>query len=204
MVQSNTILSSTSSLFTFLMSLRFLQEKFTWVKLWSILLCMTGTIVVSFSDSEEGSSVATNPIWGDLLCVASAIFYAAYTTLIRKKLPDEAQGEEEASTALFFGFLGLFNGLFLLPVALILHFTGVETFHRLTALQYGLIIGKGLTHFHCFSYQKYWLFILLKYFVYTFFVQFLVIHCWFSSEENPVHIINHVCMCKYNLRKGVD
>mgnify|MGYP006970531756 FL=1 len=113
---------------------------------------MTGTIVVSFSDSEEGSSVATNPIWGDLLCVASAIFYAAYTTLIRKKLPDEAQGEEEASTALFFGFLGLFNGLILLPVALILHFTGVETFHRLTALQYGLIIGKGLTHFHCFSY----------------------------------------------------
>ena len=154
MVQSNTILSSTSSLFTFLMSLRFLQEKFTWVKLWSILLCMTGTIVVSFSDSEEGSSVATNPIWGDLLCVASSIFYATYTTLIRKKLPDEAQGEE-ASTALFFGFLGLFNGLFLLPVALILHFTGVEPIHRLTALQYGLIIGKGLTHLLSFSYQKY-------------------------------------------------
>jgi solute carrier family 35 protein F5 len=128
------------------MSLWFLHEKFTWVKLWSILLCMTGTIVVSVSDSEEGSSGATNPVWGDILCVVSAIFYALYTTLIRGKLPDEAKGEEQASTALFFGFLGLFNGLLLLPVALILHFTGVEPFHRLTAQQYGLIVGKGLEH----------------------------------------------------------
>lgn len=143
-VTSNTILSSTSSIFTFLMSLKFLEEKFAWVKLWSVLLCMAGTIIVSLSDSSGSSSVATNPVWGDLLCLVSSIFYAAYTTLIRKKLPDETQGEERASMALFFGFLGLFNGLLLLPIALVLHFTGVEPFHRLTALQYGLIIGKGM------------------------------------------------------------
>lgn len=143
-VTSNTILSSTSSLFTFLMSLKFLQEKFTWLKLFSVLLCMAGTVIVSFSDSETSSSTATNPAWGDVLCIASAIFYAVYTTLIRKKLPDESKGEGRASTALFLGFLGLFNGLLLFPIALVLHFTGVEPFTRLTAVQFGLIIGKGL------------------------------------------------------------
>lgn len=143
-VTSNTILSSTSSLFTFLLSLRFLEEKFTWLKLCSVLLCMAGTILVSLSDSEEGASVPTNPAWGDLFCLASAVFYATYTTLIRKNLPDETKGEGRASTALFLGFLGLFNLLLLLPIALILHFTGVEPFHRLTSVQFGLIVGKGL------------------------------------------------------------
>eukprot|EP00250_Pteridium_aquilinum_P016639 c23212_g1_i1 orf=583-1869(-) len=143
-VTSNTILSSTSSLFTFFMSLRFLKEKFAWVKLLSVLLCMAGTIVVSLSDSVGSTSVAKNQVWGDLLCLVSACFYAVYTTLIKKKLPDEVQGEEEASTALFFGYLGLFNGLLLLPVMLLLHFTGVEPLHRLSALQYGLIIAKGM------------------------------------------------------------
>ena len=199
MVQSNTILSSTSSLFTFLMSLRFLQEKFTWVKLWSILLCMTGTIVVSFSDSEEGSSVATNPIWGDLLCVASAIFYAAYTTLIRKKLPDEAQGEE-ASTALFFGFLGLFNGLFRSHFAF--HWGGAfPPTYSPTIWSYH---WKRFDWLPFFLIPKILTLILLKYLVHTLFVQFPVIHCWISNEESPVHIINHVCMCKHNLSEGLD
>ncbi|KAI9116097.1 hypothetical protein K1719_013027 [Acacia pycnantha] len=45
-VTSNTILSSASSLFTFLVSLAFLGEKFTWIKLFGVLLCMGGTIIV--------------------------------------------------------------------------------------------------------------------------------------------------------------
>ncbi|MCO5606274.1 hypothetical protein L7F22_060461 [Adiantum nelumboides] len=143
-VTSNTILSSTSSLFTFFMSLKFLREKFAWVKFWSVLLCMAGTVIVSLSDSKESTSAAKNHAWGDMLCLVSAGFYAVYTTLIKKQLPDEAEGEEEASTALFFGYLGLFNGLFFLPVILVLHFTGVEPLHRLSALQYSLIIGKGM------------------------------------------------------------
>lgn len=143
-VTSNTILSSTSSLFTFFLSLKFLREKFAWVKLCSVLLCMGGTIIVSLSDSEGSTSAAKSHAWGDVLCLISAGFYAIYTTLIKKKLPDETSEEETASTALFFGYLGLFNGLLLLPLVLLLHFTGVEPISRLTALQYGLIVGKGM------------------------------------------------------------
>ncbi|XP_071918683.1 thiamine-repressible mitochondrial transport protein THI74 [Coffea arabica] len=145
-VTSNTILSSASSLFTFLVALVFLGEMFTWVKLFSVLLCMGGTIIVSMGDSEAGSSsVAPNPALGDILSVLSAALYAVYITLIRKKLPDEEDGKSgQASMAQFLGFLGLFNLLIFLPVALVLNFTNLEPFKILTWKQLGLIIGKGL------------------------------------------------------------
>uniref|UniRef100_A0A1D1YHG4 Putative vacuolar membrane protein YML018C n=2 Tax=Anthurium amnicola TaxID=1678845 RepID=A0A1D1YHG4_9ARAE len=144
-VTSNTILSSASSLFTFLVSLAFLDETFSWVKLVSVLLCMAGTIIVSFGDSETGiSAVATNPLLGDILALVSAFLYAVYITLIRKKLPDESKGEGKASMAQFLGYLGLFNFLIFLPVALVLNFTNLEPFHILNWNQLGLIIGKGL------------------------------------------------------------
>lgn len=144
-VTSNTILSTSSSLFTFFMSLFFLGETFTWVKLVSVLLCMGGTIIVSLGDSESGvSAIATNPVLGDVLALASAGFYAVYITLIRKKIPDEDDNVGKPSMAQFLGFLGLFNLLIFLPVALVLNFTDLEPLHSLSWKQFGLIVGKGL------------------------------------------------------------
>ncbi|CAL5049501.1 unnamed protein product [Urochloa decumbens] len=144
-VTSNTILSSTSSLFTFLVALVFLGETFTWLKLVSVLLCMGGTIIVSLADtSSTVNAIATNPPLGDFLSIVSAGCYAIYITLIRKNLPDEEEGEGKVSMAQFLGFLGLFNMLFFLPVALVLNFAKLEPFHRLTWEQVGLIVGKGL------------------------------------------------------------
>ncbi|WOL12015.1 thiamine-repressible mitochondrial transport protein THI74-like [Canna indica] len=144
-VTSNTILSSTSSLFTFLVALAFLGETFTWLKLISVLLCMGGTIIVSLADSNTAvSAIATNPLLGDILSLLSAGLYAVYITLIRKKLPDEEKGEGQASTAQFLGFIGLFNLFIFLPVALLLNFTRLEPFHKLSWNQFGLIVGKGL------------------------------------------------------------
>ncbi|GFY99501.1 EamA-like transporter family [Actinidia rufa] len=144
-VTSNTILSSASSLFTFLVSLAFLGEKFTWVKLISVLLCMGGTIIVSLGDSETGLSViSSNPVLGDILALVSAALYAVYITLIRKKLPDDDGKSGHVSMAQFLGYLGFFNVLIFLPVALILNFTSLEPFNVLTWKQLGLIVGKGL------------------------------------------------------------
>ena len=143
-MQSNTILSSASSLFTFLVSLAFLGERFTWLKLFSVLLCMGGTIIVSLGDSQSGlRTIASNPLLGDIFALVSAGLYAVYITLIRKKLPEDDGKSGEASMAQFLGFLGLFNVLIFLPVALILNFARVEPFYTLTWKQLGLIIGKG-------------------------------------------------------------
>ncbi|XP_047074718.1 uncharacterized vacuolar membrane protein YML018C-like [Lolium rigidum] len=144
-VTSNTILSSTSTLFTFLVALVFLGEMFTWLKLISVLLCIAGTIIVSLADSGSTlNAIATNPLLGDFLSIVSAGLYAVYITLIRKKLPDEKEGQGQVSMAQFLGFLGLFNMLFFLPVALVLNFAKLEPFHKLTWEQVGLIVGKGL------------------------------------------------------------
>ncbi|XP_042517698.1 thiamine-repressible mitochondrial transport protein THI74 isoform X2 [Macadamia integrifolia] len=145
-VTSNTILSSASSLFTYLVSMVFLGEKFTWVKLLSVLLCMAGTIIVSFGDSSTTlSAIATNPLLGDILALVSAGLYAVYITLIRKKLPDDDDRKDgSASMAQFLGFLGLFNLIIFLPVALVLNFAKLEPFYTLTWKQFGLIVGKGL------------------------------------------------------------
>jgi len=124
--------------------LALLNEQFKWSKLVSVLLCMVGTIVVTLADSTEVGGSFRRAGWGDILCLFSALAYALYSTLLRKRLPDEEAGEGKASTALFFGYLGLFNALLLAPVALVVHFTGVEPFHRLTLSQVGLIVGKGL------------------------------------------------------------
>lgn len=152
-MQSNTILSSASSLFTFLVSLAFLGEKFTWAKLISVLLCMGGTIIVSLGDSSGSSesslsAVATNPLLGDFLALVSAGLYAVYITLIRKKLPDDDEKSGRASMAQFLGYLGLFNLFIFLPVALILNVTKLEPFYNLTWKQLGLIVGKGV-YFTC-------------------------------------------------------
>ncbi|KAF2292632.1 hypothetical protein GH714_026131 [Hevea brasiliensis] len=146
-VTSNTILSTASSLFTFLVSLAFLGEKFTWVKLVSVLLCMAGTIIVSLGDSKTGlSAIASNPLLGDFLALISAGLYSVYITLIRLKLPyDDDDGKSgQASMAQFLGFLGLFNLFIFLPIPLILDFTMLEPFNMITWKQFGLIIGKGL------------------------------------------------------------
>ncbi|KAL9262902.1 putative vacuolar membrane protein [Drosera capensis] len=144
-VTSNTILSTASSLFTFLFALAFLEEKFTWVKLASVLFCMGGTIIVSLGDSQTGlNAINTHPVLGDTLSIVSAIFYAVYITLIRKRLPDDDGKSGKVSMAQFLGFLGLFNMVIFFPVAFVLNFTKLEPFYMLSWKQFGLVIGKGL------------------------------------------------------------
>lgn len=115
------------------------------MKLVSVLLCMAGTIIVSFGDSETGlSATASNPLLGDVFALVSAGLYAVYITLIRKKLPDDDENGDNPSMAQFLGFLGLSNLIIFLPVAIILNFTKLEPFYVLTWKEFGLVIGKGL------------------------------------------------------------
>ena len=170
-MQSNTILSSTSSIFTFLLSLAFLGERFTIVKLVSIGLCLAGTAVVALADKKNHPDDGYDTIYGDLLCLLSAAFYGIYTSLIRGLSPIEGgkaemvdgakaadSGEEEHaapgsaasysssegfSTALLFGYIGVFNLLLLFPVGVLIQMSKLENLKWPTLHQWGLVIGKG-------------------------------------------------------------
>jgi solute carrier family 35 protein F5 len=62
------------------------------------------------------------PLFGDALALTSAVFYALYVTLLKLRIQDESR----INMPLFFGFVGLFNIFFALPVYGLLHAGGIE------------------------------------------------------------------------------
>ncbi|RHY28498.1 hypothetical protein DYB25_012290, partial [Aphanomyces astaci] len=134
---TSTIISSTSSMFTFALSVFFLGERFAWFKIAGVVFCMAGNIVTVLQDGSSGTS---DSFTGDSIALVSAFMYAVYTSTMRKYIPDDSS----MSLSLFFGLLGLLNFVCLLPVVLFLHFTNVESLQSLTVEILGLLTVKGL------------------------------------------------------------
>lgn len=139
-VTSSTIVSSTSTVFTFLLSVIVLREPFKWLKVLGVALCMAGNISTIFNDSTSGGDGAADHVLGDLVALFSAFMYGVYTTTIRRLIPNE----ESVSISLFFGFIGVINFVCLLPFVLLFHFSGIESLSGLTFEILGLIAIKGL------------------------------------------------------------
>ena len=99
----------------------------------------TGAGLVGYVDERNGASQGGNSVTGDLLCVLSACFYAAYTIAIRLLLEDD----EQAKVMLFFGFVGLLNLVCLAPVLVGLWLTSIVHLEKLTARMFGLTVAKG-------------------------------------------------------------
>lgn len=108
-------------------------EKFTIKKLVGVLASLGGIVLISSIDvsSNPDKNRGSFPhkshkeiAIGDILAFTSAIMYGIYTTLMKKRIGDESR----VDMILFFGFVGLFNFITLLPGFFILHFTRIETF----------------------------------------------------------------------------
>ncbi|GAB4821840.1 hypothetical protein N2152v2_008886 [Parachlorella kessleri] len=102
-VTSNTVLSSTSSFFAYLISMWLLSEAFSRKKLACILLLITGTAVYTLGDTKSAEGDAANEtLFGDFLVLAAAVLYACYTVAIRKALTDD----RHTTMILLFGLQG--------------------------------------------------------------------------------------------------
>ena len=138
-VSHSTILGSTSSLFTYFFCVLFGLEHFLWAKLLAVLGTFLGVIFVSLSDVEPGSGQADaavqTKIIGDVLALCGAIFYGFYTSRMKQTFGDD---EEDDSAARDFpkllAWIGLWNFCFMWPIALVLHWTGVESLAGLGAI----------------------------------------------------------------------
>jgi len=117
-VSSSTILSSTSGLFTLILGTLLRVERFNLVKLLAVLFTLIGVIIVSADD--KGSTKSS--IIGDVCAILGALFYGAYSVLLKQKVPDE----NIVPPTLFLGFVGLWNLLFLWPIFFLLAWLGVE------------------------------------------------------------------------------
>ncbi|KAF8496660.1 hypothetical protein JB92DRAFT_2817793 [Gautieria morchelliformis] len=136
-VASSTVLSSTSSFFTLAIGRLFVVESPTPTKLVAVLISFIGVLLVSLSDKSSSDHDApvpipslptlpryANPLLGDVLALASAIFYALYVILLKVRIRSESRIDMQ----LFFGFVGAINIVALFPLILIMHFTGYEPF----------------------------------------------------------------------------
>mmetsp|Transcript_8367 Transcript_8367/g.16064 ORF Transcript_8367/g.16064 Transcript_8367/m.16064 type:complete len:551 (+) Transcript_8367:99-1751(+) len=163
-ITSSTIISTTSALFSFILSVCFAGEKFTLLKLAGVGCCMGGTVLVTLSDSLGGGSgggddggnddgggngdnggggedvETTHQTLGDLVALFSAVCYSCYTVGIKSFLPDD----DAVAMPLLFGYLGLFNMLLLAPVLLLVVVLGKgAAVQGLTPTVFGLICAGG-------------------------------------------------------------
>lgn len=144
-VASATTLSSASGFFTLALGSVVGVELFSSAKLGAVTMSFIGVLMVTRADSTEakpgpGTGIPSNepaqPFVGDLLALASALFYAVYVVLLKVRIGRE----ERVSMPLFFGFVGLLNILFMWPIGILLHCTGIETL----GLPHGHIMWSGL------------------------------------------------------------
>jgi solute carrier family 35, member F5 len=139
-VTSSTIISTTSSLFSFILSVIFTGEKFTVLKLCGVLFCMGGTVMITLSDGDDGSK-PTHEFLGDLVALFSSVAYSAYTVVIKRFVPND----DVIAMPLLLGYLGLFNVILLAPLLALLTITsGGGIFNNFSPKVFGLICVEGL------------------------------------------------------------
>ena len=139
-VASNTILSSTSTVWAMFFSRVLLGEHVTPRKVLALALSFGGAAMVGFGDTGGSGGSSKSSLEGNILAGVSAMFYAAYTTVLRHNLPDERR----YPIGMCFAFVGVFNALLLWPGMLALSYLGVEPFQWPSATVAGFLLLNGL------------------------------------------------------------
>lgn len=81
---SSSIFISTEPLFTFLICLCLKTEQFTKEKGVGIFLSIAGAVLISVT--QTSSELASNPVLGDMFCLAGAIMFSAYLVIEKRFL----------------------------------------------------------------------------------------------------------------------
>lgn len=139
-VASNSVLSTTSNIWTMLFSACFLNQRIDPIKIVAVIAVMVGAIVVANVDTEHKDS-GQNTFGGDAVALTSACTYGVYSVILKLRVPD---GEEGLSMPLVFGFVGLFVLLGGWPVLLVLHALSWETFEWPPSKVMGCLIVNAL------------------------------------------------------------
>lgn len=156
-VASQTILSSTSSVFTLVIGYLFSIERVNYFKVMGLMLSLGGIVVINEFDSSSVHHSKIAVICGNTLALSGAFIYGVYTTLLKLKTVDKNTGlERNLDTSVFFGLVGLLNLLLFCPFMIIFHFTGIESFELPPSFNIAtkLAINAMITFFSDFCWCK--------------------------------------------------
>ena len=121
-VTANSMLSSSSAVFTFVVSVYAGLDKFSWMKVAAIAAYVVGTVLVTLADRDPrgvnfdeastedmannalGQSIQS-PALGNALALAAAGLYALYTATMKLHLKDD----DKTDMTLFFALMGIVN-----------------------------------------------------------------------------------------------
>ncbi len=121
-IASCTILSNTSSIFIFLISMPLLHAEFSIVKCLCVLVSFGGACLISMSDNSGSGGQST--LVGDVVSLISAVMYAFYATMLKRWVPEDSK----FSWSVLFTLLGVCVAVMGIPITIFLHLTGIETF----------------------------------------------------------------------------
>lgn len=138
-VASATILSTTSSLFTFALGCAMKVEQPTIWKLVGLLVMLGGVVLVSLIDTGSQPTSQRDSILGDALAVGGAVFYAFYAVYLKLRLD-----EKRVHMPMFFGFVGIFNVVLMWPLGVFLHFIGWERLHAISPPTLGFLFANAI------------------------------------------------------------
>ena len=121
---TNTILSSSSPLFTFIFGLLVLRQRFLWLSGLGVLGAIGGgALTALFKPTLPGKeSTELDSLTGKVLAVGGAVVFGLVNTLMRKWL------KEEKHTDTLFGLIGVISIVIAGPVLAVAHFSRVEVF----------------------------------------------------------------------------
>eukprot|EP00445_Apocalathium_hangoei_P011333 CAMPEP_0203882448 /NCGR_PEP_ID=MMETSP0359-20131031/26670_1 /ASSEMBLY_ACC=CAM_ASM_000338 /TAXON_ID=268821 /ORGANISM="Scrippsiella Hangoei, Strain SHTV-5" /LENGTH=209 /DNA_ID=CAMNT_0050802497 /DNA_START=50 /DNA_END=675 /DNA_ORIENTATION=- len=89
-VATNTVISSSSSVFTFVFSLIICRDPFRWSSFVAAVLSLLGcSLVAAQAPQNVSKSAVTNSNFGDLLALVSAGMFALSSVLLRKHAPQD-------------------------------------------------------------------------------------------------------------------
>lgn len=95
--------------------------------------------MVTLADSSEAAAAGDRSLFGDALCVASAICYSCYTVIMQRELRED----DTDVPALFFGYVGVLVAVGGLPVVVLLHVLGCYDLTALNPTALGLALLNG-------------------------------------------------------------
>ncbi|QPG75332.1 hypothetical protein FOA43_002685 [Brettanomyces nanus] len=123
---NQTILSTTSSLFTLMLGVLTHVERFSVAKLVAIVVSIIGICLITMEDSIKLKYSTSNlEILGDLIALAGALAYSAFLIILRLKLGGQTDSQRDI---LVYVCLGICTILFVTPLLGIADLIGLEKF----------------------------------------------------------------------------